>query len=109
MESISGNRLGKKRSVLATKPTAHSAVKTDTCGTLRRPAGKCRPAVRGFVASMRRSARRLNAIAKLRAVTMQSSMPTISCQRIAKPCHLPIRGESRKSPRSLYHPADEFR
>ncbi len=41
----------------------------------------CRIAVRGFSASNWRSARRLNAIAALRANTMQAMMPRTSCQR----------------------------
>ena len=39
------------------------------------PRGKWRPAVRGLAASMRRSTSRLNAIAALRAPTMQIRIP----------------------------------
>ena len=42
------------------------------------PVGKCRLAVRGLAASRWRSARRLNAIAALRAKTMHTRMPASS-------------------------------
>jgi hypothetical protein len=61
----------------------HAAANDATCGTLKIPAGKCRPAVREFAPSSFRSANRLNAIAALRAKTMQRRIPTISCQRTA--------------------------
>ena len=46
-----------------------------TDDALSRPAGRCRPAVRGFRASYSRSTSRLNAIAADRAVAMQSRIP----------------------------------
>ena len=59
----------------ATKPTAQASVNTATATGVSNPAGRCRPAVRGLAASMSRSTNRLNAMAALRAKTMQSKMP----------------------------------
>ena len=53
--------------------TNHSAARGDTL-----PAGISRPAVRGFSASMRRSAQRLKPMATLRANTMHSTTCTSS-------------------------------
>ena len=49
--------------------------------TLKIPAGMWRFLVRGFSASILRSASRLNAIAALRAPTMQTRIPSKCCQR----------------------------
>ena len=48
-----------------------------------RPVGRCRICVRGLIASSRRSARRLKAIAALRAATMHTRMPSKSSHRNA--------------------------
>ena len=81
----SGHGFGGSRrrnsSVEATNPAAVSTVNATTAPTDRVPAGRWRPAVRGFFASRCRSASRLNAIAADRANTMHSRMPTRSCQR----------------------------
>ena len=65
----------------ATKPSEQIIVKAHTPPTLSVPVGRCRILVRGFSASIRRSARRLKAIAALRAATMQRRMPGRSSQR----------------------------
>lgn len=55
-------------------------VKNKAFFALIRPAGISRIAVRGFKASISRSRYRLNAMAELRAVTMQISMSTNNIQ-----------------------------
>src|SRR5436309_2382939 len=60
-ERKSGHQLSDeamKRSVDATKAAAQNTVKIVTAEGVRSPAGKCRVAVRGFLASMSRSTRR---------------------------------------------------
>ena len=61
---------------------ALATVNTVTLPTDNKPAGKCRPAVRGFWASIRRSTNRLKAIAVLRAVTMHNKTPSQGRQPI---------------------------
>src|SRR5579883_2135892 len=65
------------------KPAAQRSVNSQTAPAESRPAGRWRAVVRGFKASKRRSARRLKAIAALRANTMQRRIPA-SC-RVWKP------------------------
>ena len=50
---------------------------SSTSPTPTSPRGRCREAVRGLAASIVRSTSRLNAIAAVRAVTMQSRMPSV--------------------------------
>jgi len=59
----------------AKNTAADPRVNSQTEVTESFPAGKCRPAVRGFSASIQRSTKRLNAIAALRAPTMQITIP----------------------------------
>ena len=59
----------------ATNPAAQAAVNTTTVATDSVPAGRWRPAVRGFFASMCRSASRLNAMANDRAATLLLGKP----------------------------------
>src|SRR5262245_52643989 len=68
----------KNKSVDATKPPAQTSAKSQTAASEIWPVGRCRVAVRGFAASYRRSAIRLNAIAVLRANTMHMRMPSKS-------------------------------
>ena len=56
-------------------------VKTITDCSDIRPAGRCRPAVRGFWASILRSTIRLNAIAAARAKIMHRTIASRCCQR----------------------------
>ena len=74
------------RRIPASRPTVNAA----TAATLSAPLGRCRCRVRGFSASSRRSARRLKAIAALRAVAMQ----TQDAQQIE-----PAEGPGRDAPR----------
>ena len=63
------------------KTSVEIKVNAMTDATESSPAGRCRLAVRGFSASMKRSAKRLNAIAAERAPTMQTKIPTKSMMR----------------------------
>ena len=56
-------------------PAEQTIQNKTTLFTVRRPDGRCRPRVRGFSASIFRSASRLKAIAALRAVTMHTRIP----------------------------------
>ena len=76
--------------------------------------GKCRIRVRGFSASSRRSARRLKAIAALRAITMQTRMPAKSSQRndggrpgVGRPCHR-RRQQRKRQRKQRVAEADQF-
>src|SRR5262249_48638814 len=73
------------RRVEAKNPTTHRVRKAATAGMLSRPAGKWRPAVRGFSASKWRSASRLDAMAALRANTQPSTKPIRSVHRNTTP------------------------
>ena len=68
----------RKIDVQATKPVQQTSVNSQTLTTLSWPLGRWRTAVRGFCASISRSAKRLNAIAALRANTMHKRMPANS-------------------------------
>src|SRR5881628_2708934 len=58
--------------------TAPAAARSWSSSTRREPVGKCRWAVRGFRASMKRSTTRLVAIAQVRAPTMAAvAQPTV--------------------------------
>jgi uncharacterized protein YcbX len=70
----------RKREVEAMNPAAHPAVNAATVAGPSFLVGKWRWAVRGFAASIRQSARRLNAMAALRANTMHNKMPSRSSQ-----------------------------
>ena len=71
-----GGFRGRNSSVPATKPSEQTTVNSGHARHAQQPGGKCRLRVRGFSASSRRSARRLKAIAALRAKTMQTRMPS---------------------------------
>ena len=64
--------------VESTKPAAQMIAKVQTAATLNCPVTRCRPAVRGLAVSSCRSASRLNAMAVLRANTIQNRMPISS-------------------------------
>jgi len=59
------------------KPADETTTSSSTSPTPTSPRGRCRDAVRGFAASIVRSTSRLKAMAAVRAVTMQSRMPTV--------------------------------
>ena len=77
--SATGDSSAVRRLIVAAHATKSRAL-TATNVSARRgeitPAGISRPAVRGFAASMRRSAQRLNPMAVLRAKTMHSTTCT---------------------------------
>ena len=62
---------------MAAMNAAHEATtRPRTSAVPTAPRGRCRDAVRGLAASIARSTSRLKAIAAVRAVTMQTRMPT---------------------------------
>src|SRR5262245_51007893 len=67
-----GGSAKRKKLAAPTNPIAHTAVKSHTAAVDSWPLGRCRIAVRGLAASKCRSARRLNAMAVLRASTMHA-------------------------------------
>ena len=88
--------MGQKSNVPATNNSDITTVKSPTAATDNLPLGRCRPAVRGFSASMRRSANRLNAMAALRPATMQIRMPA-KCRHENATASPPGRGEAHAS------------
>lgn len=76
-----GSCFGRKINVEPMNAAEQTTVNRATDFAERIPAGICRPAVRGFPASIPASTSRLKAIAADRAKTMQSRIPTRSCQR----------------------------
>jgi hypothetical protein len=79
--SAIGSQFGKNSRVPTIKSADEATVNSTTLATDSVAVGKCRIFVRGLAASMRRSARRLKAMAALRAPTMQISKPARCSQR----------------------------
>ena len=73
-----GQRLGRKSNVEPTNAALQTSVNRTTVVPQSSPAGRCRVAVRGLLASKPQSTSRLKAIAADRAKTMQSKMPNNS-------------------------------
>ena len=90
-----------KLAAAATKAAALIAVKSAAENTVTLPVGSSRPAVRGFLASSRRSTMRLNPMAAVRAPAMATKIATtcasvMPCPRAASAVAANAKGKANK-------------